>query len=88
MLERIARGDVTANYRRVSFLAELLDDYFKLRTLWYLGPKESLAWLEAHDERAYRAFEEALLPGAPLDAIARLAAIVVDEAPAPPAPAA
>jgi hypothetical protein len=77
MLERIQRGDVVAHYRRVNLLTELLPLYFSMRRLWYLGPKESLAWLQSHDEEAYRTFEAALQPGAPMSALQQLVELVL-----------
>lgn len=75
MLERIHQGgteDVYANYRRVWLLFTLLEDYFVLRQAWYLGPKESFVWLQAHDKDTYKAFESALKPGAPMQVIESL----------------
>ena len=37
MLVRIARGDLESKYRRVELLFQALDNYFKLRGLWYRG---------------------------------------------------
>ncbi len=76
MLVRISRGgpeDVEANYRRVWLLHDLLEIYFKLRGTWYLGPKESLAWLRSNDAATYRAFENALAPDSSRGAIRILA---------------
>jgi predicted nucleotidyltransferase len=81
-LARIARGgpeDVEANYRRVWLLYQLLEDYFRLRGQWYLGPKESLEWLRRNDPVAYRLFEQALAPDAARGALRRLAERVLDE---------
>lgn len=75
MLERIYQGgteNVYANYRRVWLLFTLLEDYFVLRQAWYLGPKESFVWLQAHDKDTYKAFELALKPGAPMQVIESL----------------
>lgn len=82
MLRRISRRDrapVLADYRRVSLLQELLGMYFELRGLWFLGEEEGLGWLFANDPRAYKAFAEALTPGAPFAAIERLALLVTHE---------
>jgi predicted nucleotidyltransferase len=80
MLQRISRRDLTpviADYRRVSLLKELLVIYFDLRGRWFLGEEESLRWLSGNDPRAYVAFAAALAPGAPYEAIERLARQVV-----------
>jgi predicted nucleotidyltransferase len=82
MLLRISRRastPVLADYRRVSLLKELLVIYFDLRGRWFLGEEESLGWLSANDPRAYAAFAEALAPGAPFQAIERLARVVAHE---------
>jgi hypothetical protein len=58
MLVRIARGDLEAKCRRVEI------NYFKLRGLWYRGPKASLAWLASPDLETRTAFTRALEPHA------------------------
>lgn len=75
MLERLHEGgteDVHANYRRAWLLFTLLEDYFVLRQVWYLGPHESFVWLKAHDPNTYKAFESALKPEAPLQTVESL----------------
>ncbi|HVY47103.1 MAG TPA: nucleotidyltransferase domain-containing protein [Minicystis sp.] len=79
MLARAARGDVEGDFRRAWLVVQLLDDYFRLRGRFYRGPKESLAWLAVNDPPVRAAFERALAPGAPLAAIAALAALVLEE---------
>ncbi|MBI3554870.1 MAG: nucleotidyltransferase domain-containing protein [Deltaproteobacteria bacterium] len=76
MLGRISRGgpeDVEANFRRTWLLHDLLELYFKLRGTWYLGPRESFAWLRANDPASYKAFENALVPEASRGAVRILA---------------
>jgi len=60
MYQRSALKDIEGNYRRHWLLFDCLESYFKLRNLWYLGPKESFNWLKEHDKKVYRAFEKAL----------------------------
>jgi hypothetical protein len=81
MHARLGRGDVEGNFRRVWLLTALLEDYFHLRGLWFEGPKRAFLWLAEHDPVAHAAFERALVPGAPREAIAALATVVggVDE---------
>jgi hypothetical protein len=67
IMERIARGDLESKYRQVELLYQALDDYFKLRTLWYRGPKAALPWLAKHDPDTHAAFVHALEPHASLD---------------------
>jgi predicted nucleotidyltransferase len=72
MIDRARDGDIEANYRRVWLLTSLLEDYFNFRHQWYLGPKQSFAWLKTHDPATHEAFQAALEPGASLDLIAAL----------------
>ena len=67
MLVRIARGDLESKYRRVELLFQALDNYFKLRGLWYRGPKAGLPWLARHDPESHTAFARALDPHASLE---------------------
>lgn len=60
MLERIQKNDVEGRYRRVWLLTVLMEDYFALRGLWYLGPKCSFQWLALHDPDTGGAFDTAL----------------------------
>lgn len=79
MYQRSKLGDIEANYRHHWLLFDCLESYFKLRNLWYLGPKESFSWLKIHDKKAYSAFEKALAIGAKDSAIKRLINIVTFE---------
>jgi len=67
MIERIARGDLESKYRQVELLCQALDDYFKLRKLWFRGPKAALPWLARHDPDMHTAFVHALERHASLD---------------------
>ncbi|HSD90958.1 MAG TPA: nucleotidyltransferase domain-containing protein [Kofleriaceae bacterium] len=78
MLVRIQRGDVEASYRRHWLLFQLLEDYFTLRGQWYRGPKRALADLQRSEPRVFAAFERALAPDAPFDAIEALVEVVID----------
>jgi hypothetical protein len=79
MLARLRRGDVEAHYRQHWLLYQLLEDYFALRGEWYRGPKRALADLLSVAPETFVAFERALVPGAPLEALQALADIVVGE---------
>jgi len=57
MLVRIARGDLESKYRRIELLYQALENYFKLRRLWYRGAKAALPWLARHDPETHAAFE-------------------------------
>ncbi len=72
-LSRVERGDLESWYRRAWLQTDLLEAYFSLRTLWYLGPKEAFRWLQENDAEADSLFREALKPGSDLLALRRLA---------------
>lgn len=80
MVSRITRGDIEGNYRRVSLLTALLEDYFHIRGAWYQGPKKALQWLEEFDQPAHRAFAMALEPTATHETIASLVHLLVGSA--------
>ncbi len=77
MLARIARGDVEARYRRAWLLFDALEAWFRLRGKWYRGPKESLAWMAAHEPAAHAVFARALDPASNDDDLAALVACVL-----------
>lgn len=60
MFQRAKQNDIEGNFRRHWLLHDLLECYFKLRDIWYLGPKESFRWLSNNDFSTYTAFENAL----------------------------
>ena len=72
MLDRIARDDLEARYRKHWLLVDLLRNYFELRTLWYMGPKRSFQWLKEHDPEIYEAFQNLYSPDCSLEAIKEL----------------
>ncbi|EEA00183.1 conserved hypothetical protein [Burkholderia sp. H160] len=69
MLRRAGKGDAEGDYRRHWLLFSLLEDYFAVRGLWYLGPKQALRALADMDRVHSEVFRRALSPGAPLGAI-------------------
>lgn len=60
MNKRSQIGDIEGNYRQHWLIFECLESYFKLRGLWYFGPKEAFKWLKTHDKKIHLAFEKAL----------------------------
>jgi hypothetical protein len=60
MIQCTTLNDIEGNYRRHWLFFDCLESYFKLRTLWYLGSKESFNWLKMHDMEVYHGFEKAL----------------------------
>ncbi len=63
MLERANIGDVEGDFRAHWLIYDLLEEYFQLRDLWYLGPKEAFQWLKANDAAIYGLFEKVLSQG-------------------------
>jgi len=72
MLHRASQNDIEGNFRRHWLLHDLLECYFKMRDIWYLGPKESFLWLSKNDVVAYSLFESALNINATLNEIEKL----------------
>ncbi|MHB1221761.1 MAG: nucleotidyltransferase domain-containing protein [Gammaproteobacteria bacterium] len=72
MLNRVKNDDIEGNFRRCWLLYSLLECYFKLRDLWYLGPNKAFLWLKKNDSIVYIRFKEALEPGASIDTIEHL----------------
>ena len=79
MLVRLQRADDEGNYRRVWLLTALLEDYFHIRSLWYLGPKKSLRWLQQHDAGTFVAMQLALKPNASVESITALVQLVAGQ---------
>jgi predicted nucleotidyltransferase len=77
MLNRVRNEDIEGNFRRCWLLYSLLECYFKLRDIWYLGPNKAFLWLEKNDLIGYAAFKEALEPCASVDKIENLIKVVV-----------
>lgn len=63
MLERANRGDIEGNFRAHWLIYDLLEAYFQLRDLWYLGPKEAFQWIKENDVATYNLFENVLRQG-------------------------
>jgi predicted nucleotidyltransferase len=78
MLARAERDDIEGNFRRHWLLQESLSSYFRLHDLWYLGPKESFAWLKYNDPKVYTAFNSALKVDADTSIIRMLVDLIVD----------
>lgn len=77
MFQRAKQDDIEGNFRRHWLLHDLLECYFKLRNLWYLGPKESFRWLKNNDLSTYRAFENALKQDTNLKSIESLINFII-----------
>jgi len=72
MLQRAEENDIEGNFRRHWLLYDLLECYFKMRDIWYLGPKESFQWLKANDPITYSTFEISLKPNSSFNDIEKL----------------
>ena len=73
MLSRAERNDIEGNYRRVWLQQDLLENYFVLRKMWFLGPKESFKWLRTNDRETFDLYEHALRPNTEPRMLKRLA---------------
>ena len=60
MLNRAKKDDIEGSFRRHWLLHDLLECYFKMRDIWFLGSKESFDWLKNNDAATYFAFKVAL----------------------------
>ncbi len=58
MLERACDGNLDGNYRRIWLQHELLEMYFEIRGMWYLGSKKSFSYLNKHDKPLYSLFDQ------------------------------
>jgi len=79
MLARARKDDPEGHYRRSWLLTALLEDYFRLRDQWYLGPKQSFKILREKDLDTDAAFAAALEPGADLQRLEELVKRVTGE---------
>jgi len=77
MLKRCEIADIDGNYRRHWLLFDLLQAYFQLRDLWYIGPKESFQYLKRNDPTMYLLFDNALKPNGGIGDIKKLVENVI-----------
>ena len=76
MMERVRIGDLEGLYRRTWLQNSLLEDYFVLRDLWYLGSKKGFEYLRQRDPEMYRLFEAVYREPTNLAALEKLVAKV------------
>lgn len=76
MLSRAKDEDLEGNYRRHWLLVSLLEDYFHLRSLWFLGSKDSFSWLKRNDPVAFERFQDCMKSNATFDQIEELIQLV------------
>ncbi len=60
MLDRAKMGDIEGKFRAHWLIYDLLESYFQMRDLRYLGPKQSFQWLQVNDLPTYQLFEQVL----------------------------
>jgi predicted nucleotidyltransferase len=58
MLVRASGDTIEAKYRKTSLPCALLEIYFELRNMWYLGSKQSFVWLQENDHSTFDLFEK------------------------------
>jgi len=68
---------LAGHYCQHVLLSSLLEHYFTLHNLYYIGSRESFAWLKENDLPSYYAFEKALRPEADLESIKELVSRVI-----------
>ena len=78
MLKRIRAGDLEGNYRKSWLRFQLLESYFTLRDLWFLGDKRSFIWLKENDLNAYQLFANLYSDTSDDDDLTLLAAYVTN----------
>ncbi len=71
-LIRIKAGGIEGDFRRAELLPALLEHYFRIRGMWYRGPKESFRYLKETRPYLHLAFEQALKPNASVATIEAL----------------
>ncbi len=62
MISRIDEDTIDALYRRHLLLIELFESYFSINTLWFLGSKNSEAWLKVNDREVFYLLKKAMSP--------------------------
>lgn len=72
MLERASIRDIEGNFRAHWLIYDLLEEYFQLRDIWYLGPKEAFKWLKLNDKESYALFENVLRQGINIQLLKKL----------------
>ncbi|MCY9855380.1 nucleotidyltransferase domain-containing protein [Vibrio mediterranei] len=77
MLERIREGNLDSNYRRTWLQYELLELYFEVRGIWYLGSKKSFSHLKQNDWDVYNLFAQVYQNPLDLDLLYMLAKKVI-----------
>lgn len=77
MFERAHYNDLDGNYRRTWLQHDLLEIYFDIRGLWFLGSKKSFNYLKQCDPFVLNLFEQTFREPLNLDVLTSLARKVV-----------
>ena len=77
MLRRAKKGDIEGNFRYHWMLTDMLEIYFNIKGIWYLGPKKSLNWLYENDKTIYQMFDKALRINADINEVEQLIAHII-----------
>jgi len=57
MLNRAKKLDPEGNFRKIWLANDLLELYFNVRNIWYLGSKKSFIWFKNNDLESYHLFD-------------------------------
>ncbi|MEJ6078971.1 nucleotidyltransferase domain-containing protein [Vibrio sp. 1-Bac 57] len=78
-LQQSDKGDLEGNFRKVRLQSDLLQTYFLLRDMWYLGPKHSFSWLKENDLIALELFKSTYEEPQNIEKLKQLAAFVMNK---------
>ncbi|WP_146107520.1 nucleotidyltransferase domain-containing protein [Aliivibrio sifiae] len=78
ILKQVCKGGLEGNYKKAWLQSDLLQAYFTLRGLWYLGAKQSFSWLKVNNEAAFELFSEVYEEPQNIEKLKRLAAFVIN----------
>ena len=79
MLQRAAGDSIESRFRRTWLACELLEVYFQLRCMWFLGSKRSFNWLELHDPDSFELFRRCYYSVDDLDIVRQLVERVISD---------
>lgn len=62
MISRLGNNSIDSLYRRNLLLIELLEAYFSINRMWFLGSKYSESWLKTNEPIIYETLKKAMSP--------------------------
>ena len=77
-LQQVYKGDIKGNFKKIRLQSDLLQTYFLLRDMWYLGPKHSFSWFEENDVIALELFKDMYEEPQNIEKLESLAAFVMN----------